>query len=40
MSTKESWSQVLRGHTHYAMGMQPTSAAGLVNLATTVASTL
>jgi hypothetical protein len=37
---EESWIHVLKGNTHFAMGMQPNSDTELVSLATTVAGKL
>jgi|GEM_PF-6741419 len=37
---EESWIHVLKGNTHFAMGMQPDSDTELVSLATTVAGKL
>jgi len=37
---EESWLHVLKGNTHFAMGMEPNGDAALVGLATTVAGKL
>lgn len=39
-SDEESWIHVLKGNTHFSMGMQPNNDAELVGLATTMASKL
>ena len=39
-SDEESWIHVLKGNTHFAMGMQPNGDTELVSLATSVASKL